>query len=209
MKPIHSLLNFPDSPPSPPSAVEDAPASLTPSHLCSEPSATETRTKPTPTHGNGSVKPMMNSAPTKQAGHKSAGVSRNAPAAGASGGRAPLPATYFGPRFIHFDAPELDVLMNQLRDPLCTQLYMLIVGHSVFTTGEFLGGYARLMELCTPPQPERGLRRPSPSMKVMRRSIDDLVRFGLLERGERNMAQGHLRLWVTKLPFKNISTSTH
>lgn len=131
---------------------------------------------------------------------------RNAPAAGASGGRAPLPATYFPARFLHTDRAELAALLNALRDPLCTHLYMLIEGHSVFETGEFLGSYAGLMELCTPPQPERGKRRPGPTMRVLRRAIDDLEHIGMLERSKTNQAQGQLRLFITKLPIKNIVT---
>lgn len=83
---------------------------------------------------------------------------------------------------------------------------MLIRGHSVFETGEFLGSYAGLMELCTPPQPERGKRRPGPSMKVLRRSIDDLVAHGVLERGLKNLEQGQLRLFVKLLAFKITGT---
>ena len=132
--------------------------------------------------------------------------SHSQPAAGASGGRAPLPATYFGPKYIHLDNPEICALLGHLRDPICTQLYLLIRGHSVFETGEFLGSYAGLMEMCTPPQPERGKRRLGPSMWTMRRSIDDLVRFGLLQRGSTNEAHGQLRLWVTLLPIKNTVT---
>ena len=104
------------------------------------------------------------------------------------------------------EAPELNLFFNVLRDPLCFQLYMLIRSHSVFETGEFLGSYAGLIELCTPPQPERGKRRPGPSMKVMRRSIDDLVRHGTMERGCKNLEQGRLRLFVKLLTFKNTGT---
>jgi hypothetical protein len=97
-------------------------------------------------------------------------------------------------------------LFNKLRDPLCTHLYLLIEGHSVFETGEFLGSYAALMELCTPPQPERGRRRLGPTMRVLRRAIDDLVQMGMLERSDTNEAQGQLRLFITKLQNKNTVT---
>ncbi|MBB1073632.1 hypothetical protein HUU62_04315 [Rhodoferax sp. 4810] len=128
------------------------------------------------------------------------------PAAGASGGRAPLPATYFPARFLNIEQAELAALLNQLRDPLCTHVYMLIHGHSVFETGEFLGSYAGLMELCTPPQPERGRRRAGPTLEVLRRAINDLVNVGMLTRGETNREQGQLRLFVTRLPIKNSVT---
>lgn len=197
MQLLSSLLNF--NKPCPEFEAAGVPASPTASPPRSAPSATATSAAPRKALGNGYKTPTGNYAATSPS---------STPAAGASGGRAPLPATYFVPRFLHIDSAELDVLFHQLRDPLCTQLYMLIVGHSVFDTGEFLGGYARLMELCTPPQPERGKRRPSPSMKVMRRSIDDLVRFGLVQRGNKNQEQGELRLWVTKLPIKFTGTPT-
>lgn len=131
-------------------------------------------------------------------------ASRNPPAAGASGGRPPLPATFFSPDFVRFDSAENDTLLHRLRDPLVSHVYWLIAAHSVFETGEFLGGYARLMELCTPPRPERGPRRPGPSMWQMRRAIDDLVTAGLARRGDENQAQGQLRLWIR--PRKDKAT---
>lgn len=121
---------------------------------------------------------------------------RSRPAAGASGGAAPLPATYFPAKFMNLDGEVLRLLLHVLRDATATQLYLLIRGHSVFKTGEFLGSYALLIELCTPPQPERGQRRPAPSMWTVRRCVDDLIRLGLLARGDGNEAQGQLRLWV-------------
>ena len=125
-------------------------------------------------------------------------------AAGASGGAKPLPATVFPP--YHYKSQETQyILLNVLRDPLCTHLYDLVHSHCVFTTGEFLGSYARLIELCTPPQPERGKRRPGPSMQTVRRSINDLIQHGLMVRGDTNEAQGQLRLWLT--PIKNKATS--
>lgn len=123
-------------------------------------------------------------------------VTRNRPAAGASGGAAPLPATYFVPDFLRLDRFELDAIYHRLRDPLAGHLYLLIRGHCVFETGEFLGAYARLMELCTPPQPERGPRRKGPSLEMVRRALRDLVAAGLVTRGEDNQAQGQLRLWA-------------
>lgn len=127
---------------------------------------------------------------------------KNQPAAGASGGRAPLPAVIHVPRFLNHEQGELHVLLNNLRDPLCTQLYMLIESFCVFETGEFLGSYAALMELCTPPRPERGRRRPGPSMRVVRRAVADLESAGLLRRGSSNAEHGQLRLFVQKLSSK-------
>lgn len=128
---------------------------------------------------------------------------RNAPAAGASGGRAPLPATFFPPAFTYL-AEEFPILVT-LQDPIAGWLYILIKGHCVFNTGEFLGSYARLMELMTPPQPERGKRRSGPSYKTLRRCIDDLERVGLLKRSTSNEAQGQLRLWLTPPSTAHIS----
>lgn len=128
----------------------------------------------------------------------------NRPAAGASGGPAPLPATFFPARYLNLEGEELRLLLHVARDAMATQLYLLIKAHSIFTTGEFIGGYARLIELCTPPQPERGKRRPGPSMWTVRRCIDDLIALGLLQRGDGNEAQGQLRLWLT--PPKNAAT---
>jgi len=130
---------------------------------------------------------------------------RNPPAAGASGGRAPLPATFFAPEFINIEQPVLEVLFR-LQDPLCSHLYMLILQHSIFKTGEYLGSYARLMELCTPPQPERGKRRLGPSYKVIRDALGRLESSNLLGRGSANAAQGQLRLFILKLPFKSKVT---
>lgn len=127
---------------------------------------------------------------------------KNQPAAGASGGRDPLPAVIHVPRFLNHEQGELHVLLNNLRDPLCTQLYMLIEAFCVFDTGEFLGSYALLIELCTPPRPERGRRRPGPSMRVIRRAVADLESAGLLRRGSSNEEHGQLRLFVQKLASK-------
>lgn len=183
-----------------PQCLADAadPESWVPLRQPSAPGATGPTAKPTQTAYSGSAKPTRSFA-----AHES-----HQPAAGASGGRAPLPATYFPARYLHITSEELAALLNQLRDPLCTHLYFLIEGHSVFDTGEFLGSYAALMELCTPPQPERGKRRLGPTMRVLRRAVDDLEQIGLLQRGERNCAQGQLRLFITKLQSKNSVTPT-
>lgn len=132
-------------------------------------------------------------------------ASHNTPAAGASGGRAPLQAVYNAPRFLNHGQGELHILFNNLRDPLCTQIYMLVEAFSVYQTGEFLGSYALLMELCTPPQPERGRRRAGPSMQMVRRAVNDLESQGLLRRGTKNLEHGQLRLWVSKATEKPSS----
>ena len=116
-----------------------------------------------------------------------------------------MPASFFPASFLHLDGEELRILLHVLRDVTATQVYLLIKAHCVFSTGEFLGSYARLMELCTPPQPERGRRRPGPSMQILRRSINDLVAHGLMVRSDTNEAQGQLRLWL--VPPKNLVTS--
>ena len=69
-----------------------------------------------------------------------------------------LPATLLVPKFLRFERNELQSLYHSLRDPLVTHVYGLLLLHTDFKTGEFLGGYHRLMELCTPPQPERATR---------------------------------------------------
>ncbi len=99
------------------------------------------------------------------------------------------------PEFIRLERRELEVLLNILRDPLAAQVYLLLLMQADFAEGHFLGTYARLMDLCTPPQPERGKRRPGPSMWQLRRVVDDLIRQGVVWRkAEQNEAQGQLRL---------------
>lgn len=121
-----------------------------------------------------------------------------------------LPATLLVPKFLRFERNELQSLYHVLRDPLVTHVYGLLMLHTDFKTGEFLGGYKRLMELCTPPQPERGRRRPGPSYWQLRRVVEDLLthlsqhygedgqptlRAPLARRDARaNAAQGQLRI---------------
>lgn len=116
-----------------------------------------------------------------------------------------LPATLLVPEFIRLVKGELHSLLHVLRDPLSTQIYLLLLAHTDFTSGEFLGGYHRLMELCTPPIPERGRRRPGPSYWQVRRVVDDLIKQGLVWRNAAsNEAQGQLRLKI--VPRKNPVT---
>lgn len=121
-------------------------------------------------------------------------ASRNTPAAGASRGPAPLPAGLHLPSFMRLDQAELVTLLHVLRDPIAVTLYLLLLVQMTYTDGEFLSSYARLMELMTPPIPERGRRRSGPTYKQLRRALDDLVSVGLVRRGLDNEAQGQLRL---------------
>jgi len=109
----------------------------------------------------------------------------------------PLPATLFAPGFIQFSELELRALLNQIRDPITVHIYFLIVTQSDFKTGELITNYPRLIELCTPPQPERGRRLPAPTLWQVRRAIDWLIQANLVKRNaESNEAQGTLRLHV-------------
>lgn len=119
---------------------------------------------------------------------------RNATAAGASGGRAPYPATIHVPDFMRLEGSELVTLLQVLRDPLAVHLYLLLLTQMQYTSGEFLSSYARLIELLTPPTPERGRRRPGPSYKQVRTALDALISVHLVRRGRDNEAQGQLRL---------------
>lgn len=111
----------------------------------------------------------------------------------------PLPATLHAPQFLRFEHVELQALLNRLRDPLTVHLFLLIVSQSDFRTGELITNYPRLIELCTPPVPERGRRMPAPSLKQVRRALDWLCSARLVKRNaERNEAQGVLRLHVRK-----------
>jgi hypothetical protein len=121
-----------------------------------------------------------------------------------------LPATLFVPDFLFLEHEELRVLLHVLRDPLATHVHMLLLTHSNFATGEFLGGYHRLMELCTPPQPERGKRRPGPSFEQLRRVVRDLIENALVMRNAAaNAAQGQLRLQLKPRDQKSSSVELH
>ena len=110
----------------------------------------------------------------------------------------PLLAALNVPKFLRSEEHELHVLYTVLRDHTATHVFGLILIHADFDTGEFLGGYHRLIDLCTPPQPERGKRRPGPSMWTIRRVVEDLIKHGIVWRdAPKNAAQGQLRLWVT------------
>lgn len=120
--------------------------------------------------------------------------SRNAPAAGASGGAAVRKAALHTPDFMRLEGHELVALLTVERDSLVLHTYLLMLTQMHYTSGEFLGGYARLMELMTPPAPERGKRRPGPSYWMVRNAIDRLEELGLVKRSLTNEAQGQLRI---------------
>lgn len=126
------------------------------------------------------------------------------PAAGAKGGAAPRLARVHVPDFLRYAGGELEILVNVLRDPLARSVYELLQIGSVFQTGECCTTYAHLIDMCTPPAPERGRRRPGPTYKQLRRAIDDLVGVGLAVRADTNEAQGQLRVFVA--PRKPSST---
>lgn len=123
-------------------------------------------------------------------------MARAPAAAGTNKGPAPLPATLHAPAFIRLEHDELQSLLNKLRSPLALHTYMLLLTQMRYTDGEFLGGYARLIELMTPPAPERGKRMPAPSMWDVRKAVADLIALGLVTRGEKNEEQGQLRLFM-------------
>jgi hypothetical protein len=109
----------------------------------------------------------------------------------------PLPVTLFAPEFLRFDQVELTALLNRLRDPITVHLYFLIASQCNFKTGELITNYPRLIELCTPPQPERGRRLAAPTLWQVRRAIDWLEEARLLKRdAASNEAQGTLRLRI-------------
>lgn len=111
----------------------------------------------------------------------------------------PLPATIFTPEFIQLGHVELQPLLNGLRDPLCSHLLLLIVTQGDFKTGHLVTSYARLIELCTPPQPERGRRLAGPTLKEMRRALEWLEGARLIKRDKaENAAQGMLKLSVRR-----------
>lgn len=91
---------------------------------------------------------------------------------------------------------ELVTLLHVLRNPLSVHLYLLLLVQMSYTEGHFLASYARLMDLMTPPSPERGRRRAGPTMKQIRNALDALIAVDLVRRGRDNEAQGQLRLWL-------------
>ena len=123
--------------------------------------------------------------------------SQYGPAAGASGGREPLETTLYVPDFLRLDRAELFTLLQQIREPLVSHVFLLVLANCVFETGEFLGSYARLISLSTPEREGPGRKVIRPTMKQMRRAVDVLVDMHLLRRGLKNEEQGQLRLRAT------------
>lgn len=116
------------------------------------------------------------------------------PAAGASGGAPVRDAEIWLPEFLRFDRAEMvPVIGTGCRTTIA--LYWLVVAHSDFSSGEFLGGYARLIALLTPPAPRRGPRPAGPTMWEVRKAVDNLVKLHVLRRGTTNAEQGQLRLF--------------
>lgn len=126
------------------------------------------------------------------------------PAAGAPGGAQPRLAALRLPDFMRLEGTELVTLLHVLRDPLAVHLYLLLLVQMQYSEGHFLGTYARLMDLMTPPTPERGRRRPGPTYKQLRGALDDLVSCGLVKRDDQNETQGQLRLWLASRKKKTV-----
>lgn len=123
--------------------------------------------------------------------------SQYGPAAGASGGARPRLADMRAPDFIRWENNELHQLLHVLRDRTTVHLYLLLTSHADFRSGELVPTYARLMDLMTPPQPERGRRMPGPTLAEVRRALDWLIGVGLVLRDPvQNAAQGQLRVHV-------------
>lgn len=121
----------------------------------------------------------------------------------------PLPATIFCPDFLRFEHIELQALLNGLRDPLTVHLFFLIATQADFKTGELLTNYDRLIELCTPSNPERGRRMTAPTLKQVRRALDWLQGSNLIKRDlARNEAQGMLRIRIRKRAKPEVSKVT-
>ena len=127
------------------------------------------------------------------------------PAAGASGGAAPRLAALRLPDFMRLEGAELVTLLHALRDPIAVHLYLLLLVQMQYTDGHFLGTYARLMDLMTPPEPERGRRRAGPTYKQLRTALDALESVKLVRRDGANEAQGQLRLWLASRKKKTTT----
>lgn len=109
----------------------------------------------------------------------------------------PLPVTLFAPLYLRLDQVELQVLLNKCRDPITVHIFLLIASQCDFQSGELITNYPRLIELCTPPQPERGRRLPAPTLWQVRRAVEWLIEGGVVKRNaQANEAQGMLRLRV-------------
>lgn len=117
----------------------------------------------------------------------------------------PLPATVTVPDFLLCHGRELKTTLNDLCDSTCTHLLMLIICHSDFKTGWFLGSYARLQALSTPPKPEQGRRRDGPTLKEIRSALERLIAAGVVWRDASNLHNKQLRLRVWPRDVKAAS----
>jgi hypothetical protein len=105
------------------------------------------------------------------------------------------PTAIRAPNYMAWQKNEIHVIWNLLREAITIQIYGILVMESDYKTGEFSGTYNHIIELCTPPIPERGKRMPGPTMAQARRAIEQLVVNGLITRdADKNLAQG--RLWL-------------
>lgn len=129
------------------------------------------------------------------------------PAAGTRRGPAPRQTRVSPPAFLRLEGQsavaengvnELDLLINVLRNPLADAVYLRMLAMSrLFDTGEYLGSYAQLMDLCTPPRPERGPARKGPTYDALRQALDDLESVGLISRDRAaNFNHGQLRVYL-------------
>lgn len=127
-----------------------------------------------------------------------AGRSQFGPAAGTRQGAAPLPAMLHVPDLIALDRHELDPLLRVIRSPVALHAYLVMRTQADFSSGHcLLDDYARLMELLTEPQPERGRRVPGPTYEQLRRALRLLESYGLIRRDAgSNAAQGQLRVYL-------------
>lgn len=109
----------------------------------------------------------------------------------------PYPTTIFAPEFLRLEHGEIRILLNVLRSPLATHVFMILLSQADFNTGWALLSYDRLMDLCRPPQPERGQRKAGPTRKQVRNAVDALIAAKLVARNaEKNAHQGMLHLRV-------------
>lgn len=112
----------------------------------------------------------------------------------------PKPSGVRAPRFITLNQRELVTLLNVERSAAAIQVYLLLLCHSDFKTGQIITSYAYLEDLCTPPSREKGGRRGGLSCDQLQRIVRRLIEVGLVKRNaQSNEAQGTLRLYVRKL----------
>lgn len=107
----------------------------------------------------------------------------------------PKQATFKSPDFILAHGREFDAVINT-GCRTCFAIMWLIIGHSEFKTGWFLGTYHRFQALLTPPKPERGPQQKGPSLQEVRTAIDKLIAAGVLWRDASNLHNKQLKLRV-------------